>query len=169
MEKTVKFYYNDCQILDQDDKVVAVGVRRGNLYYLSCQQVKDDQVHVTDVRLNAESKEFMWHRRFGHLNESLHTLASQRLIHDFDYNTSKQMPFCKFYVEGKLHKTRIPSGGRKQAEVPLGLVHSDMCGPLGGELLSGARYFHTFVDDKTHYTWMYFLKCKSEVFSNFLE
>ena len=40
--KRVEFYSNDCQILDQDDKVVAVGVRRGNLYYLSCQQVKDD-------------------------------------------------------------------------------------------------------------------------------
>ena len=92
-KKTVKFYYNDCQILDQDDKVVAVGVRRGNIYYLSCQQVKDDQVHVMDVRLNAESKEFMWHRRFGDLNESLHTIEGQRLIHDFDYNTSKQMPF----------------------------------------------------------------------------
>ena len=47
--KRVKFYSNDCQILDRDDKVVAVGVRRGNLYYLSCQQVKDDQVHVSDA------------------------------------------------------------------------------------------------------------------------
>ena len=112
-EKTVQFYYNDCQILDRDDKVVAVDVMRRNLYYLSCQQVKDNEVHVTDVRLNAESKEFVWHRRFGHLNESLHTLASQRLIHDFDYNTSKQMLFCKSYVEGKLHKTPFPSGGRK--------------------------------------------------------
>ena len=136
--KRVKFYSNDCQILDWDDKVVAVGVRRGNLHYLSCQQVKDDQVHVSDARLNAESKEFIWHRRFGHLNErSLHTLASQRLVYDFDYNTSKQMPFCKSCVESKLHKTPFPSGGRKRAEVPLGLVHSDVCGPLGAELLSG--------------------------------
>ena len=35
--------------------------------------------------------------------------------------------------------------------------------------MSGARYFLTFVDDKTHYTWVYVLKCKSEVFSKFLE
>ena len=30
-EKRVKFYSNDCQILDRNDKVVVVGVRRGNL------------------------------------------------------------------------------------------------------------------------------------------
>ena len=40
--KRVKFYSNDCQILDRDDKVVAVGVRKVNFYYLSCQHVKDD-------------------------------------------------------------------------------------------------------------------------------
>lgn len=108
--KRVKFDSNDCQLLDQDDKVVAVGVRRGSLYYLSCQQVKDDQVHVSDARLNAESKEFIWHRRFGHLNErSLHTLASQKFVNDFDYNTSKQMPFCESCVEGKIHKNPFPS------------------------------------------------------------
>ena len=111
--------------------------------------MKDDQVHVSDAQLNGESKEFIWHRRFGHLNErSLHTLARQRLVYDFDYNTSKQMPFCKSCVEGKLHKTPFPSGGRKQVEVPLGLIHSDVFGPLGAELLSGVRYLLTFVDDK---------------------
>ena len=95
--KRVEFYSNDCQILDRDDKVVAVGVRRGNLYYLSCQQVKNDQVHVSDAQLNAESKKFIWLRMFGHLNKrSLHTLAHQKLLYDFDYKTFKQMPFCKW-------------------------------------------------------------------------
>ena len=120
--------------------------------------------------MNAESKEFICHQRFGHLNKrSLHTLASQRLVYDFNYNTSKRMPFCKYCVEGKLHETSFPSRGRKRAEIPLGLVHSDMCGPLGAELLNGVRYFLTFVDDKTHYTWVYFLKCKNEVINKFLE
>ena len=68
------------------------------------------------------------------------------------------MPYFKSCLDGKLHKTPFPSGGRKQAEVPLGLVHSNVCGSLGAELLSGERYFLTFVDDKTHYTWVYVLK-----------
>ena len=40
---------------------------------------------------------------------------------------------------------------------------------MSTQSLSGARYFLIFVDDKTHYVWVYFLKCKSEVFSKFLE
>ena len=44
-----------------------------------------------------------------------------------------------------------------------------MCGPLNSKSLSSARYFLTFVDDKTHYTWVYFLKSKNEFFSKFLE
>lgn len=82
---------------------------------------------MSDARLDGRSKEFIWHQRFGHLNErSLRTLASKQLVHDFDYNTSKQIPFCKSCVEGKLHKTPFSSEGRNRAVVPLGLVHSDI-------------------------------------------
>ena len=170
MGKRVNFHSNHCQIVDQEDEIVAVGVKRGDLYYLSCRRI-NDQVHVNDAYcLNAESKEFIWHRRFGYLNErSLHTLASQKLVDDFDHNTCKRMPFCKSCVEGKLHRTPFPSASRKRAEVPLGLVHSGVCGPLNSKSLSGARYFLTFVDEKTRYTWVYFLKSKNEVISKFLE
>ena len=44
-----------------------------------------------------------------------------------------------------------------------------MCGPLSSGSLGGAKYFVTFIDTKTHYTWVYFLKSKDEVFSKFLE
>ena len=168
--KRVEFQSTDCQIVDQEGKMVAVGIRKGSLYYLSCRQKRVDQVHMSDAKLNGRSKEFVWHQRFGHLNEkSLHTLANQQLVDDFDYDVSKHIPFCESCVEGKLHKTSFPSGGRTRAEVPLGLVHSDVCGPMSTQSLSGARYFLIFADDKTHYVWVYFLKCKSEVFSKFLK
>ena len=34
----------------------------------------------------------------------------------------------------------------------LGLVHSDICGPMQNASLGGASYFATFTDDKTRYT-----------------
>ena len=58
---------------------------------------------------------------------------------------------------------------RKRAEEPLGLVHSDACGKINVKSLSGAEYFLTFIDDKTHFTWVYVLKHKHEVFQWFLE
>ena len=37
------------------------------------------------------------------------------------------------------------------------------------ELLSGAEYFLTSIDDKSRYTWVYILKRKDDVFSRFCE
>ena len=51
--------------------------------------------------------------------------------------------------------------------MPLELVHSDMCGKMGQKSLGGAEYFLTLLDDKTHYTWVYPLKTKDEVFQRF--
>ena len=35
--------------------------------------------------------------------------------------------------------------------------------------LSGAEYFLSFIDDKTHYVWEYFVKRKNQVFEKFVE
>ena len=51
--------------------------------------------------------------------------------------------------------------------MPLELVHSDVCGKMNSPSLGGGEYFLTFIDDYTHYTWVYILKHKSEVFSKF--
>ena len=48
-------------------------------------------------------------------------------------------------------------------------MHSDVCGKMNTQSLSGAEYFLTFIDDKTRYVWVYVLKCKDQVFERFLE
>ena len=55
------------------------------------------------------------------------------------------------------------------SEEVLGLVHTDVCGKMSTQSLSGAEYFLTFIDDKTHYIWVYVLKHKHEVFDRFQE
>ena len=39
----------------------------------------------------------------------------------------------------------------------------------GGPSLSGSEYFVTFIDNYSHYTWVYVLKRKDQVFESFLE
>lgn len=46
-------------------------------------------------------------------------------------------------------------------------MHSDVCGPLDEVSLGGHRYFVTFIDDKTRYTYVALLKTKDEVFEKF--
>lgn len=47
------------------------------------------------------------------------------------------------------------------------MVHSDVCGKLNTQSLGGAQYFLTFIDDKSHHVWVYFLKHKDQVFERF--
>ena len=46
------------------------------------------------------------------------------------------------------------------------LVHSDLMGPFLVLSMSKARYVLSFIDDYTRFTWVYFLKLKSEVFQH---
>ena len=158
--RTTQFDENGCQILSSDMSVIAVAKRVGNLYYLECQENKS----LTTTTM--QSKERLWHRRFGHLGEhGLTKLAKNRLIKRFNYDSSKGISFCEPCIGGKHQKSKFPTSSTRCKE-PLGLVHSDVCGKIGTESLGGAVYFLTFIDDNT---WVYPLKHKDEVFDRFLQ
>ena len=160
--KTTKFDETGCQILGKNSKIIAAATRVGSLYYLDC-LVKQ---HVSV----AQCKEVLWHRRYGHLGtQNLQKLARDKLVDNFDFDASKDIDFCETCVEGKHHRSQFKSNGATRAKEPLGLVHSDVCGKIGTRSLGGANYFLTFIDDKTHYVWVYVLKTKDEVFKYFLD
>ena len=49
----------------------------------------------------------------------------------------------------------------------LGLIHSDVCGPLSSTARGGYQYFITFTDDFSKYGYVYLMKHKSESFEMF--
>ena len=55
-----------------------------------------------------------------------------------------KLQFCMKCVQGKQHRNTFPKG-------------------------SSLRHFLTFIDEKSRYTWVYFLKSKDQVFEKFLE
>ena len=124
-----------------------------------------EQVSVAEQ----ETKEKIWHRRFGHLGiQNLQKLARDKLVSGFDFDTSKQHNFCEACVDGKHHWSSFPTEVSSRAKEPLALVHSDVCGKMNAKSLGGAEYFLTFIDDCTHYTWVYVLKRKMKFSSVFL-
>ena len=166
--KTARFGETSCQILDSNRKLVAVATRVGDLYYLSCRP--GSQKCHTAVDKGTETREDVWHRRYGHLGtRNLQKLAKHELVNGFDFDMTKEINFCESCVEGKHHRRHFPTIGGKRSVEPLGLVHSDVCGKISTESLSGAEYFLTFIDDTTRYVWVYVLKRKDQVFERFLE
>ena len=51
-----------------------------------------------------------------------------------------------------------------RAQYVLELVHSDVAGPFPVPSFGKSHYALTFIDDYSHYTWVFFMAHKSEVF-----
>ena len=60
--KTVEFSEAGCEIMDEDQKLIATATRIGSLYYLKCR--KDRQkMNVADEKSSLENKGSIWHRQ----------------------------------------------------------------------------------------------------------
>lgn len=62
---------------------------------------------------------------------------------------------------GKIVRPPFPTSS-SHAKAVLDLGHTDLCGPMGVDSLGGARYVMVLVDDHSRYTWVYFLRAKSD-------
>ena len=75
-------------------------------------------------------------------------------------------PFCHDCARGKMTKNSFPTS-TSCANEPLGLIHSDVAGPLTPASLGGYRYLVTYTDDFSGMSWVYALKSKSDQFGTF--
>jgi hypothetical protein len=87
--KATKFSKSECEILNENHRVIAFATRVGSLYFLEL--CRNPQVNVVEK----DNKERLWHRRFGHLGEkNLRKLAKTGLVERFDYNVNNDIGFC---------------------------------------------------------------------------
>lgn len=67
----------------------------------------------------------------------------------------------------KGHKLPFEHSHNKKL-APLELIHSDVWGPSPVTSIQGFHYYVTFIDDCSHFTWLFPLKQKSEVSNVFI-
>ena len=94
-------------------------------------------------------------------------LITEDLVVGLDYELNNDSIICKSCCKSKSSRVPFKSSNR-HASKPFELVHTDLCGKLDPSI-GGVLYFLTFIDDFTHYTWVYILKAKSETFDRFKE
>ena len=160
--KVTEFNGSGCQISGSDGRLITKATRVGSLYYLNYEVSQ----HTSVTRQDSNT---LWHQQFRHINKrSLQKLARDDMVKGLNFNYTKDIDFCETCIEGKHKKSAFPTSGSSRATQPLDLVHSDLCGKINARSLGWAEYFLTFIDDCTHFTWVYMLKHKSEVFDCFL-
>ena len=106
-----------------------------------------------------------WHNILGHANYGTinHILGRHRL--PFHKNKLRSCNACNV---AKSHKLPF-SLSNFQAKEPLELICSDLWGPAPIESVDGCRYYVLFFDHYIKYSWIYFIKFKSEVLSVFIK
>jgi transposase InsO family protein len=76
---------------------------------------------------------------------------------------------CQDCILGKNPEQKIDKGKEWRESSPLQMIHSDVMGPFPNPSISKYWFVLSFIDDYSHFTWVYFLTLKSQVFQYFKE
>jgi hypothetical protein len=140
-----------------------IGVREGKLFRFLFQPLHALAASSDSNRQLCE----LWHRRMAHLHHR--ALGGLReVVTGVPQISIEHQDVCRGCALGKFSKASFPSSDTRSAGI-LDLVHTDVCGPMTRRSLSACEYYLTFIDDYSRKTWIYFLKAKSEVFTQFHE
>ena len=111
----------------------------------------------------------LWNEIFGHLNYNyLHQLNKEDMV-----TSLPQIKFsngiCQGCILGKHPEKKFDKGKEWRTSSPLHMIHSDFMRPFLKPLIKNYQYVLTFIDNYSHFTWVYFLTLKSQVFQYFKE
>lgn len=132
---------------------------------LPAQHVSSNQVQpAQNTPSKTSSTLARWHYRLGHPMFS--TVKKILSSCNVSFPRNDNITLCSACELGKNHKLPFPDSHTVDS-TPLQLIFSDVWGPAHNVSNNGFRYYVSFVDAFSRYTWIFFLKHKSEVFQIF--
>jgi hypothetical protein len=138
----------------------ACAKEENGVYSLNCER---DPKYANTAIAKRNDKLNLCHRRLGHLGITNMFLLKD-MVMGLDFEKSAKLETCIACFKGK--QTRLPfrSTGNSRRKELLQFIHSDVlvCGPMT-ESIGGAKYFVTFIDDRSRNCFVYMIKHKSEV------
>ena len=154
----VQFSKKGCIIIDEEGIQVLEGNRTTDNCYgvvptakISCKSARVDMLEL-------------WHQRFGHANfKQVAKVSKLEAVEGLPKFGKVEKSICGACQMGKQtkashHKVNVIATSRC-----LELLHVDLIGPTRTKSLGGKRYIMVIVDDFSRYTWVEFLREKSEV------
>ena len=113
--------------------------------------------HNVDTKHNLMNKRyaFLWHTDLGHISrERMERLIKNGILPDLDFI---DLNIC--VDKGK--KTKYTMKGDTRSTQFLEIVHTDICGPFDVDSFRKEKYFITFINDYSRYSYVYLLHEKS--------
>ncbi|CAN1221479.1 Retrovirus-related Pol polyprotein from transposon TNT 1-94 [Linum grandiflorum] len=175
----VSFGVDGCVVQDEHTrKTIGIGSKQGRNFLLDHLTTRlsytNDAVEKAGGNQNLCSLTYavsgsshilwrLWHSLLGHPN-------SARLMDMFRKNqlpvsiNAKDftIPECVDCIEAKTIALPFKSSATTISDM-FDLIHTDLWGPCSTTSCLGFRYFALFIDHKSRFTWVYFLRLKSEL------
>ncbi|KAL3639631.1 hypothetical protein CASFOL_017538 [Castilleja foliolosa] len=150
------------------------GTVRNGLYKFDLSKAKDQDINknlklfqhnVNSAEIRNKSSLDVWHSRLGHASMDIvkRALTSCNIA----FSNENDDVLCHSCMKSKIHK--LPFADSQTVHHNLfDVVHSDVWGPSPVTSMMGYRYYVSFIDHKSRFTWIYLLKCKSDVYQAFI-
>ncbi|KAI3735667.1 hypothetical protein L6452_15175 [Arctium lappa] len=157
----VRFTKKACSVLNEKGKLALSGHGRENVYVIDM----DSTITENLCFLSKASSDvnWLWHKRLSHLNfKTLNSLSSKELVSGLPQHSYAKESLCSACEKGKQTKTSFKSKQVSSVTSPLQLLHMDLFGPVNIQSIAGKKYTLVIVDEFSRYTWVIFLRCKSD-------
>jgi hypothetical protein len=146
------------RIRDTADRLLAKVNRSENRLYILNVEVASPVCFA----MKGEECAWLWHARFGHLNfPALRKLAREEMVRGLP-EVDQADQICSGCLVGKQRRAPFPRLAEYRVDVPLELVHGDLCGQITPATPSGSRYFILLVDDSSRFMWLRTLRSKDQ-------
>ncbi|KAJ9536231.1 hypothetical protein OSB04_un000597 [Centaurea solstitialis] len=156
----VSFSKKKCKVKNRRKEVILTGVRHADIYIINMNTSTDNFCFVS--RASSDTN-WIWHKRLSHLNfKTLNQLCINNLViglPDFRYT---KVSFCSACEKGKQTRASFKSKQISSISSPLQLLHMDLFGPVNVQSIAGKKYTLVIVDEYSRYTWVFFLRSKSD-------
>lgn len=110
----------------------------------------------------------LWHHRLNHLSLSSVRKMAGGAAKGVELTSEECSRVCEGCALGKHHRSPFPQRSDRQSDI-LGLVHTDIAGPIEPATASGKKYIVSFIDDASRRAWTYLVRHKSQAFEKYLE
>ena len=161
------FSQNTCFIV-QTDTFQPIGAARKHqgLFYLLDSSQDRCNLSISNINIslphstliNNASPSNLWHMKLGHPSNQI----LQLLVSDHSDIFSPFIIACDACAFFKQKRLKYSSSTSKSLQF-FELIHVDIWGPISVSSINGYKYFLTIVDDYSRFTWILFLKNKTEV------
>lgn len=120
--------------------------------------------------MSKEEETKLWHQKLGHLHlKRMKKVMSKEAIRGIPKIKIDEGIICGECQIGKQTKMSHKKLQHLTTSKNLELIHMDLMGPMQVKSLGGKMYAYVVVDDYSRFTWVNFIKEKSEVFEVFKE